>query len=133
MPERRYLTLFLSIVLYVLSMCFVFFFVEIEEYLNKYGFLTFVMGGLFQFIVSISFTLLIFLTWLANPILWLAWIHIKRPKRSLYLSLVSSTLSFSFIFWSYDDKVLGLGYFLWLASSLVVLFGCLSMLKIVKV
>lgn len=133
MPERRNLTLILSITLYLISMFFVSIYGKNEAYLNAYGFLTFVMGGIYLFLEPSLSTLLIFLIWLANPILFLAWIYIKRPKRSYSLSLISSLLSLSFIFWNYDDKTLGPGYFIWLSSSIIMLIGSFSILKIAKV
>jgi hypothetical protein len=132
MPERRYITLFLSIVLYVLSMCFVVFYGKTEAHMNAYGLPVFIMGAIYIFLAPEYSTLILFLIWLSNPLLWLAWIFIKRPKRSFYLSLISSLLALSFVIWIYSDVTLGPAYFLWLASSLTVLIGSLSMLKIVK-
>lgn len=73
------------------------------------------------------------LCWLANPLLILSWILIKNNKLSLILSLISTLIAISFLLFDeiIDDeaghyrKIVGyeLGYWLWVSSNCVMLFG----------
>ena len=78
--------------------------------------------------------------WLANPILFIAWIFFKKkPKISLILCVISFLLMVSFLFvneiivndGSTKGIILsyGLGYWLWILSSLVLVIGNLITLK----
>ncbi len=78
------------------------------------------------------------ITWLANPLLLIAWIYLKkRPKQSIIFSGLAFIFSISFLFF---DKILAneaghyleitqyrLGYWLWLFSSLIMLIGNLHL------
>jgi hypothetical protein len=83
------------------------------------------------------------ITWLANPLLWYAWAKRSDTRKSRYASFLSFFVSLLFL--SFDNvpgaggcggtdgmishcddlKIYsyGLGYYLWLASSLVFLIG----------
>ena len=74
------------------------------------------------------------LAWLANPLLWISWIFIKRNRKlSLICSIVSPLVCLSFLLFDkiIDDEaghyneITGykMGYWLWLASSLAMLAG----------
>lgn len=83
------------------------------------------------------------LPWLANPILIIAWmIFKKKPKASLILSIISFLLMLSFLFF---DEIIdneapttakitsyGLGYWLWVLSSLLLVVGNLIYLKKIR-
>jgi len=73
-------------------------------------------------------------TWLANPLLWLAWFFaFKSPKQALYFSAAATALALAFLLF---PKVIGndpdhynevtkywLGYWLWLGSTVVMTAG----------
>lgn len=74
------------------------------------------------------------LTWLANPVLWISWIFIKKNARLSFLcSILSPLICVTFLLFNkvIDDeaghynKITGYktGYWLWLASSLVMCTG----------
>ncbi len=82
------------------------------------------------------------LTWLANPVLWFSWIKIKNLRLSFIGSFISTAISFTFMLFdtvkngatcggtdgevsSCDTQIegYGLGYFFWLASSIILLIG----------
>lgn len=77
------------------------------------------------------------LTWLANPILIISWIMILRNSRHKKLlltgSIISTILSLSFLLFDkiitdeggFEKDILNykVGYWLWMASSLVLLIG----------
>jgi hypothetical protein len=76
------------------------------------------------------------LTWYANPLLWTAWSLInKQPKKALMFSIAATLLAASFLlFTEITDITPGrtayitnyrLGYWLWLASAITTLTGCL--------
>jgi len=75
----------------------------------------------------------VFLSWLANPFLWFAWFKRKSIKTSLILSVIATIFAFLFLFHSTiivneagsqgritDYKM---GYWFWLLSSVLMLFG----------
>lgn len=72
-------------------------------------------------------------TWLANPVLLLAWIFYKKPKIVIWLSLLAFLISLSFLLFSsivvneagQFANITGykLGYWLWIASSCTMLAG----------
>lgn len=79
-------------------------------------------------------------TWLANPILFASWILFKKkPKKSFILSIIAFVLMLSFLFvdeivvndGSTTSKVIfyGLGYWLWVLSSFIILVGNLILKK----
>ncbi len=80
------------------------------------------------------------LSWLANPILWVSWMTINKPKRCFWLSLISTFFSFSFLLFNkvyvgdcggndgygtytcYREIISReLGYYLWLTSCAILL------------
>ncbi|MBL0049257.1 MAG: hypothetical protein IPP32_14320 [Bacteroidetes bacterium] len=84
------------------------------------------------------------ITWFANPILFFSWITINETKPSFIASIVSTLLSLSFLFFDRvkefnliitgdqnDDPLYryqtvtgyGLGFYLWVASSLILVLG----------
>lgn len=83
------------------------------------------------------------ITWLANPLLWYAWLKRSDAEKSRIASFLSCFFSLFFLgfdsipcagggsggtdmFFSCNDLKIysyGLGYYLWLASSLVFLIG----------
>lgn len=89
------------------------------------GSVAFMGGGLLEEIV-----------WLANPLCLVAIIFlIKNDEKAVLLSLIASCLAISFLFW---NEILGaesgtmakivsfeLGYYLWLASILILTIGIL--------
>jgi hypothetical protein len=87
-----------------------------------------VISGLFGFLLGGAA-----LTWLANPMLWFAWVSFNNAKRSLVASTISFALSLSFIFFDevisdeagHYSKILNYkaGYWLWLASAFTMVFG----------
>jgi hypothetical protein len=82
------------------------------------------------------------LTWLANPLLWFCWIGRKNLNMSFYLSLFSTLISLSFMLFPtimhneaghYSEITeYGLGYWLWVLSSLIMLSGNTLRLKLYK-
>ncbi|WP_292008652.1 hypothetical protein [Chryseobacterium sp.] len=81
------------------------------------------------------------ISWLANPMLIISWfcLAINKTKISTITSLLAVLLSLSFLF---SKEIIlneaghkgpiesyGLGYFLWLASCMVILAGSLLILK----
>lgn len=78
------------------------------------------------------------ITWLANPLLLIAWISLSnRPKLSLIVSALAFIFSISFLFFSkiivneaghyLEITQYKLGYWLWLLSSFVMLIGHLHL------
>ncbi|AQX08543.1 hypothetical protein [Elizabethkingia ursingii] len=77
------------------------------------------------------------IAWLANPLLFISWflLLIKQPKISLPLSLITFFLSLSYLSASTITvnegggkaaiTSYGLGYYLWLASSISLFIGSL--------
>lgn len=74
------------------------------------------------------------LTWLANPILLISWIKYRsKSKTSLYCSIIATLISLSFLIFNEiiaDEagnfrQIISyrLGYWLWLASCLVMVIG----------
>ncbi len=74
------------------------------------------------------------LTWLANPVLWVSWIFIKRNCRlSFICSIISPLICLSFLLFNtvIDDEAghynkivdYKIGYWLWLTSALAMLIG----------
>lgn len=66
--------------------------------------------------------------WLANPALLISWILISKRDISLRFSLVATILSVSFfaleeLFDIMKIKTYGLGYIIWLSSSIIMLCG----------
>ncbi len=83
------------------------------------------------------------ITWLANPILVLAWIgFISDRKSSLVFSVISFCLSLSFLGCKEitqndagsSSNIYGYhtGYWLWLSSSIILIFGNIVLLKFEK-
>jgi hypothetical protein len=83
------------------------------------------------------------ITWLANPVLVLAWIgFISDRKSSLVFSIIAFCLSLSFLGCKEitqnaagSSSVINgyhTGYWLWLSSSLILIFGNIVLLKIEK-
>jgi hypothetical protein len=83
------------------------------------------------------------LTWYANPLLWVAWSLLnKNTKRSVYFSLAAAIVAASFLFATdITDVYAGkpsfitayrLGYWLWLASTIVILIGSISIYLLKK-
>jgi hypothetical protein len=83
------------------------------------------------------------LTWYANPLLWVAWSFLnKNPKVSVFFSLGASIIAASFLFATdITDVYAGrpsfitayrLGYWLWLASAVVMLTGSLVVYLVKK-
>ncbi len=76
---------------------------------------------------------LVGLTWYANPLLLLSWCTINDNKYSTIFSIISFVLSFSFLLFDeiMDDeaghysKIVSyeLGYWLWLLSTAIMVFG----------
>lgn len=95
------------------------------------GSVAFMGGGLLEEIV-----------WLANPLCLVAIIFlIKKDEKAVLLSLIASCLAISFSFW---NEILGaesgtmakivsfeLGYYLWLASILILTIGILIHYKMI--
>lgn len=81
-------------------------------------------------------------SWLANPFLFISMIVFAfRKKAALVSSIISTLLVLYFLLFSrvIDDAghynkvtALGLGYWLWLSSSLVILIGSMIVLKTSK-
>mgnify|MGYP001599587821 CR=1 FL=1 len=80
------------------------------------------------------------LTWLANPLLFTSWLLTRKKIRlSILLSLISSSISLSFLFFETIrgseiekyTKIISyeLGYWLWLASSATMFIG--NMLRLI--
>src|ERR1700712_640489 len=74
------------------------------------------------------------LVWLANPLLLFSWIYFnKKPQRSLVLNSISFLVAISFLFFreiitdeaGNRQPITGyqIGYWLWVTSSLILLFG----------
>jgi hypothetical protein len=74
------------------------------------------------------------LTWLANPILFISWINLKRDKKlSFYTSLTSTIISLIFLMFKnvisneagHYEVVTSykIGYWLWVTSSSSMLIG----------
>lgn len=79
------------------------------------------------------------ITWLANPILFLAWLTLRKNlKASMFLSMTASLLSLAFLlFDSVLDNEAGnknvitsykAGYWLWAASAGVMLLGTFALM-----
>jgi predicted exporter len=125
MSSSKYVILILSFILYVSSMACVAVYDGHEE---LHGFLLFILGAVLVGMAPTYYSLILFAIWLANPLLWLAWINIKKNKKALYFSLASSVLSLCFLLLSSEEFILGPAYYLWLISSLIVFFGYLSLM-----
>jgi hypothetical protein len=76
----------------------------------------------------------VMLTWLANPLILIAWITVyKSPKISNACSIISSVLMLSFLYykqiynhqdeWTSDITKYGLGYYLWVVSGVTMVIG----------
>jgi hypothetical protein len=76
--------------------------------------------------------------WLANPALWLAWIFILARRYAAALVLLIASLAFALSFlrekhWERDESGShtatitghGPGYWLWIASIVIALAGCI--------
>lgn len=125
----------LSITFYIISL----FLVGFYDHQNggNFGILIVAFGGLAMLSGGAA------LAWLANPVLWFSWFMvIRKPKLSFIGSLLSTIISLSFLLFdtirdagttvgtdyqvgSFDVKVTGygLGYWLWVLSSLILLMG----------
>lgn len=96
---------------------------------DNYGFLSLFIGWLGVFMLHIPA-----FTWLSNPLLLGSWIFFKKkPKISFILSIIAFFLMLSFLL---VDEIIsneagtkskvvfyGLGYWLWLFSSFIMLIG----------
>lgn len=131
-----YFTYYASIILYLLSL-FSDSFYDNGDANGVFGFEVVIFGCLTVFSGGAC------LTWLANPFLWYSWTAYKKSNKAFLLSLVSSIFSLSFLLFdtipngitlggtdgqyggSIDSHItgLGLGYFLWISSSIIYLFG----------
>lgn len=129
MIKNKKIFLFISIGVYVISLtqksyctsggnC---------EYFS--GFLNLIFGWFGVFMLHIPA-----FPWLANPILLVSWITFKKkPKLSFILCIIALVLMLSFLFvneiivndGSTTSKVnfYGLGYWLWVLSSFIMLVG----------
>lgn len=73
------------------------------------------------------------LCWLANPLLILSWIFIKNNKLSLIMSVLSTLIAISFLLFDeiiadeagHYSRIIGyeLGYWIWVSSNGIMLFG----------
>lgn len=98
--------------------------------------LSLLISGCFGFYVCLTG-----LTWLANPALFCAWFYLrKKPETALTASSIASLLALSFLLCTnmINDEsgdtyspIIGyrIGYWLWLASALVMLVGSLYFSK----
>jgi peptidoglycan biosynthesis protein MviN/MurJ (putative lipid II flippase) len=98
--------------------------------------LSLLISGCFGFYVCLTG-----LTWLANPALFCAWFYLrKKPETALTASSIASLLALSFILCTnmINDEsgdtyspITGyrIGYWLWLASALIMLAGSLYLSK----
>lgn len=127
--KKEKIFLFLSIGIYIISLtqksyCTV---GGTCEYFS--GFLNLIFGwfGVFKLHVPAF-------PWLANPLLFFSWLFYKRmAKRSFVLSVISLLLMLSFLFVNeimVNDgstysiiNFYGLGYWLWILSSLIMVLG----------
>ena len=138
MMKNKKLFLFISVGVYVISLtqksyctsggtC---------EYFS--GFLNLIFGWFGVFMLHIPA-----FPWLANPILLASWITFKKkPKLSFILSIVAFVLMLSFLFVNeiiVNDgsttsivNFYGLGYWLWVLSSLIMIAGNLIFKKEMK-
>ncbi len=96
---------------------------------NNYGFLSLFFGWIGVFMLHIPA-----FTWLANPLLLGSWVFFrKNSKTSFILSIIAFSLMLSFLL---VDEIIsneagtkskvvfyGLGYYLWLLSSFIMLIG----------
>ena len=96
---------------------------------NNYGFLSLFFGWIGVFMLHIPA-----FTWLANPLLLGSWVFFrKNSKTSFILSIIAFSLMLSFLL---VDEIIsneagtkskvvfyGLGYWLWLFSSFIMLIG----------
>ncbi|MBB6130140.1 hypothetical protein HDF22_004279 [Mucilaginibacter lappiensis] len=87
------------------------------------------ISGLFGFYLSSAG-----IVWLANPLLLISWITVKRYfKLSLITSLLATIISIAFLFFTkiidnsggYYNRIISykLGYWLWVCSALVMFVG----------
>jgi hypothetical protein len=87
----------------------------------------------------------IMLTWMANPLIFMAWLTVRRfPKISNICSVTATTLMLSFLCykqiynhqdeWTSDITHYGLGYYLWVATGVSMVIGnaCLPKPKKLK-
>lgn len=99
--------------------------------------------GFFGNIFFMGFHSFAIFTWLANPLLIISWIVLKKNKKlSLTLSILAFLLSFSFLFFNKilvnesgnlsTIKEYKIGYWFWLSSSLIMMIGNLYCYKDLK-
>ncbi|MCQ6960617.1 hypothetical protein [Mucilaginibacter aquariorum] len=126
----KIITLVCSITLYIASLTQSGFSTDNGQVDNGPGYALVLTGWLCVSIAGIS--------WFANPLLILSWFSFKSQsnKRSLFLSLLAFLISLSFMFNKFiivDEggslhEISGyrLGYWLWLASCVLMLIGNIS-------
>lgn len=135
------LTFWLSILLYIISLCF-------SGYSNpnsnddNLGYQLVLFGWSEVFAEGAGYV------WLANPLLWYSWISMRNTYRSLLFGFLSMVLASTFMF---SNKIMPIGmcgswlepmncspifiisknsgYYLWLFSSIVITVGNLYRMK----
>tara|TARA_R110001606_G_scaffold379260_1_gene539218 strand:+ start:1426 stop:1869 length:444 start_codon:yes stop_codon:yes gene_type:complete len=140
--KKQKIFLFISIGVFIISL-------TQKSYCSSYGFcdnfgfLSVLIGWLGVFMLHIPA-----FTWLANPLLLGSWFFFKKkPKTSLILSIIAFILMLSFLL---VDEIIsneagtkskvvfyGLGYWLWVLSSFMMILGNLlineKILKYLKI
>lgn len=130
------ITLWISISLYVLSLFFSGFSTSGIQKNDDIGLFLVLFGWYDVFGGNAGYT------WLANPVLWGAWLVIRDPKKSFVFGLIASTIMLLFAFsrtikspvpcgsWLESSDCphltitkLYLGYYLWIASAIVSVSG----------
>lgn len=126
--KKQKIFLFISVVVFIISLtqksyCSSF------GLCDNFGFLSLFFGWIGVFMLHIPA-----FTWLANPLLLGSWIFFrKNPKTSFILSIIAFGLMLSFLL---VDEIIsneagtkskvvfyGLGYWLWIFSSFIMLIG----------
>lgn len=119
---------YLSILLFLTALIFPCFDTMAEEGEEGEG-AALLLSGFFGF-----FSTAVGWSWLANPALWVAWGYfIKKPRQSFIASVIAVFFALSFLLFKtiMINEAGGtssivryrIGYWLWLASSLVMLIG----------
>ncbi len=133
--KKQKIFLFLSVGVYIISLTQKGFCINGEPCRYFSGFLDLIFGWLGVFMLHIPA-----FPWLANLFLFVSWsCSKKKPKASFILSVIAFILMISFLL---VDEIIsneagtkskvvfyGLGYWLWVLSSLVMFLGNFSNLK----
>jgi hypothetical protein len=118
-------TLFISVVAYAVSLTQVAYCTQSSCVYSIGSLLT---GWIALYMGGVMFT------WLANPLILISWITIRRsPRTSNLCSITACILMFSFLYykqiynhqdeWTSDITKYGVGYYLWVLSGITMVVG----------